>query len=35
LQEDSTSVSCADRERVHLLRDSSKRGTPSLERDSL
>jgi hypothetical protein len=35
LQEDSTSVSCADRERVHQLRDSSKRGAPSLERGSL
>jgi hypothetical protein len=35
LQEDSTLVSCADRERVHQLRDSNKRGAPSLERDLL
>jgi hypothetical protein len=35
LQEDSTSVSCAYRERAHQFRDSSKRSAPSLERDSL
>jgi hypothetical protein len=31
LQEDSTSVTCADRERAHQLRVSSKRGAPSIE----
>jgi hypothetical protein len=31
LQEDSTSVSCANRERAHQLRVSSKRGAPSIE----
>jgi hypothetical protein len=31
LQEDSTSVTCEDRERVHQLRVSSKKGTPSIE----
>jgi hypothetical protein len=31
LQGNSTSVSCADRERAHQLRVSSKRGTPSIE----
>jgi hypothetical protein len=31
LEEDSTSVSCAGRERVHWLRVSSKRGAPSIE----
>jgi hypothetical protein len=35
LQGDSISVSCADRERAHQLRVSSKRGAPSLDRDSL
>jgi hypothetical protein len=35
LQEDSTSVSFADRERAHQLRVSSKGGAPFLERDSL
>jgi hypothetical protein len=31
LQEDSTSVTCADRERAHQLRVSSKKGIPSIE----
>jgi hypothetical protein len=31
LQEDSTSVTCADRERAHQLRVSSKRGAPFIE----
>jgi hypothetical protein len=31
LQEDSTSVAGAKRERVHLARVSSKRGAPSIE----
>jgi hypothetical protein len=31
LQGNSTSVSCADRERAHQLRVSSKRGAPSIE----
>jgi hypothetical protein len=31
LQEDSTLVTCADRERVHQLRVSSRRGAPSIE----
>jgi hypothetical protein len=31
LQEDSTSVTCAGRERAHQLRVSSKRGAPSIE----
>jgi hypothetical protein len=35
LQEDSTSVTCADRERVHQLRVSSKGGAPSIEGSSL
>ena len=35
LQEDSTSVTCADRERAHQLGVSSKGGAPFLERDTL
>jgi hypothetical protein len=35
LQEDSTSVTWADRERAHHLGVSSKGGAPLLERDSL
>jgi hypothetical protein len=35
LQEDSTSVTCADRERAHQLGVSSKGGGPFLERDTL
>ena len=35
LQEDSTSVTCADRERAHQLGVSSEGGAPFLERDSL
>jgi hypothetical protein len=31
LQEDSTSVTCAGRERAHQLRVSSKKGAPSIE----
>jgi hypothetical protein len=31
LQGDSTLVSCVDRERVHQLRVSNKRGAPSIE----
>jgi len=31
LQEDSTSVACADRERAHRLGVSSKEGTPFIE----
>jgi hypothetical protein len=31
LQEDSTSITGADRERAHQLRVSSKRGTTSIE----
>jgi hypothetical protein len=31
LQGNSTSVSCADRERAHQLKVSSKRGAPSIE----
>jgi hypothetical protein len=35
LQEGSTLVTCADRERAHQLGVSSKGGAPFLERDSL